>query len=103
MLLIGRAAWAGFQRGYIYEASGCFYVRYWTTEIIEGRAQRVQRSEKLCEKNDKYYARTAKAVKLLRDDFMHKLNQGAGQPSCSKSCSRYARCGLLGEAIPAVL
>jgi integrase len=63
------------QRGYIYEASGCFYVRYWTTEIVDGRAERVQRSEKLCEKSDKHYARNAKAVKLLRDDFMHKHNQ----------------------------
>ena len=63
------------QRGYIYEASGSFYVRYWTVEIVDGRSQRVQRSERLCERNDKYYARNAKAVKLLRDDFMHKLNQ----------------------------
>jgi integrase len=63
------------QKGYLYEASGSFYVRYWATEIVDGRAQRVQRSERLCEKNDKYYARNAKAVKLLRDDFMHKQNQ----------------------------
>jgi integrase len=63
------------QRGYIYEASGCFYVRYWTTEIVDGQPQRVQRSEKLCEKSDKHYARNSKAVKLLRDDFMHKQNQ----------------------------
>jgi integrase len=29
----------------------------------------------LCDKSDRYYSRTAKSVKLLRDDFMHKLNQ----------------------------
>jgi integrase len=75
------------QRGYIYEASGCFYVRYWTTEIVDGRSQRVQRSEKLCEKNDKYYARTSKAVKLLRDDFMHKQNQ---QQNSNRAVNRAA-------------
>jgi len=63
------------QRGYIYEASGCFYVRYWTEEIVDGRSQRVQRSERLCEKSDKHYARNSKAVRLLRDDFMNKRNQ----------------------------
>ncbi|MGE5734163.1 MAG: hypothetical protein ACM34E_03635, partial [Acidobacteriota bacterium] len=63
------------QKGYLYEASDSFYVRYWATEIVDGRSQRVQRSERLCEKNDKYYGRNAKAVKLLRDDFMHKQNQ----------------------------
>jgi integrase len=66
------------QRGYLYEASGSFYVRYYTGRTIQNKkGVRVpeQLSHRLCEKNDKYYARTAKAVKLLRDDFMHKLNQ----------------------------
>jgi integrase len=72
---VGEGGVGRIQRGYIYEASGCFYVRYWATAIVDGRARRVQRSERLCEKNHKYYARTAKAVKLLRDDFMYRLNQ----------------------------
>lgn len=63
------------QRGYIYEASGCFYVRYWAEEIVDGRSQRVQRSERLCEKSDKYYSRNSKAVKLLCADLMNKRNQ----------------------------
>lgn len=66
------------QRGYLYEASGSFYVRYWTAEIVDGQTQRVQRSEKLCEKNDKYYGLNAKSVKLLRDEFMNKRNQQSG-------------------------
>jgi integrase len=78
-LLFCSCTWEGhmgrIQRGYIYEASRCFYVRYWTTEIVDGSSQRVQRSERLCEKSDKYYARNSKAVKLLGADFMHKVNQ----------------------------
>jgi hypothetical protein len=50
-------------------------VRYWTEEIVDGRSQRVQRSQRLCEKSDKYYGRNSKAVKLLRDDLMNKRNQ----------------------------
>lgn len=73
------------QRGYVYEASGSFYVRYWATEIVNGQPQRVQHSEKLCEKNHKYYARNAKAVKLLRDDFMNKLNQQNGPHAANRA------------------
>jgi hypothetical protein len=73
------------QRGYVYEASGSFYVRYWATEIVNGQQRRVQRSEKLCEKNNKYYARNAKAVKLLRDEFMNKLNQRHGHRAVNQA------------------
>jgi integrase len=71
------------QAGYVYEASGAFFVRYYVTSIVDGAAQRVQRSERLCEKNDKYYARNAKAVKLLRNEFMQRVNtqQASGRPS----------------------
>lgn len=62
------------QSGHIYEASGAFYCRYWATEIVDGQAQRVQRSKRLCEKNEKYYARNAKSVKLLRNEFMQRIN-----------------------------
>jgi hypothetical protein len=43
----------------------------------------MQRSQRLCEKNDKYYARNAKAVKLLRNEYMQKINaeQGSGPAS----------------------
>lgn len=63
------------QSGYIYEASGAFFCRYWTTEIVSGQPQRVQRSHRLCDKTDEHYARNAKAVKLLRDKFMLTVNE----------------------------
>src|ERR1039458_6853866 len=62
------------QQGYIYESSGAFFVRYYITEIVDGNPVRVQRSHRLCEKSEKYYARNAKSVKLLRNDFMQKVN-----------------------------
>jgi integrase len=63
------------QNGYLYEASGAFFVRYYARKIIDGTVQRVQSSHRLCEKNDKYYALNAKAVKLLRNEFMATVNQ----------------------------
>jgi hypothetical protein len=54
------------QTGHVYEASGAFYVRFYN------RAK--QASHWLCGKNDKYYSRTCKAVKLLRDQFMSTIN-----------------------------
>ncbi len=62
------------QKGHIYEASGAFYVRYWATEIVARHPKRVQRSERLCFKDEKHYAVKAKAVKLLRDKFMLMVN-----------------------------
>jgi integrase len=65
----------GHQTGYIFEsASGAFHVRYYTTEIIEGQPKRVQKSHLLCRKDQKHYSTTCKAVKLLRDEFMRKIN-----------------------------
>lgn len=69
------------QRGYLYEASGSFYVRYYTGGTVKnkkGETVPEQISHRLCEKSDKYYGRNAKAVKLLRDDFMNKVNQQQG-------------------------
>jgi integrase len=56
------------QRGYVYEASGRFYIRY--------RTDGVQKSEPLCEKTAKNYGVKAKSVQLLRDEFMLKVNTG---------------------------
>ncbi len=58
--------------GTIYEASGSFYVRYVTGTTVSknGKPRPVQKSHRLCDKNDKYYSSKAKAVKLLRDQFM---------------------------------
>ena len=63
------------QSGHIFEsASGAFHVRYYTTEIVDGQARRVQRSHLLCHKDDKHYSTKCKAVKLLRDEFMRRVN-----------------------------
>ena len=47
---------ARFQRGYVYEASNAFHVRYWSTELRNGKAVRVQKSERLCAKDDKHHS-----------------------------------------------
>jgi hypothetical protein len=63
------------QTGYIFESSsGAFHVRYYTTEIVDGQAKRVQKSHLLCRKDNKHFSRTCKAVKLLRDEFMRTVN-----------------------------
>lgn len=63
------------QTGYIFESSsGAFHVRYYTTEIVDGQPKRVQRSHLLCRKDDKHFSKTCKAVKLLRDEEMRKVN-----------------------------
>jgi integrase len=63
------------QTGYIFEsASGAFHIRYYTTEIVDGQPQRVQKSHLLCRKDNKYFSKTCKAVKLKRDDFMRTIN-----------------------------
>jgi len=67
------------QRGFIYEASKVFYVRYCTTEIVDGQPKRVQRSHRLIEKGGKYTTISCKAVKDLRDDFMRTVNQQEGK------------------------
>src|SRR5919108_5906244 len=63
------------QTGHIFEStSGRFYVRYYDTEIVDGKPRRVQKSQFLCRKDDKHFSRTCKGVKLLRDDFMRSIN-----------------------------
>src|SRR5438034_3940707 len=63
------------QSGHIIEsASGAFHVRFYATEIVDGSARRVQRSHLLCHKDNKHYSTKCKAVKLLRDEFMRRVN-----------------------------
>ncbi len=78
------------QRGRIYERSGAFYVQYRVTEIINGAPKRVQRSQRLCDKSDKYYSKNAKAVKLLCNEFMHKINS---QQASSRSIQQDMQIG----------
>ncbi len=56
------------QRGYVYHASGSFFVRYYDS----GQ----QLSHRLCSKDDKHYSRTCRAVKMLADEFMQTVNAG---------------------------
>jgi hypothetical protein len=62
--------------GMIYESSGSFYVRYSVgmTFNKNGKPRPIQKSHRLCEKNDKYYSSKAREVKLLRDAFMLTVN-----------------------------
>jgi len=63
-----------YQSGYVYEASGAFFVRYYVTEIVDGKPARVQSSYRLCAKDDKHHSRTCKAVKQLAADRMAEVN-----------------------------
>lgn len=72
---------ARFQRGYVYEASNAFHVRYWITEFRDGKAVRVQKSERLCAKDDKHFSARSKAVQMLATEVMQRVNALAGQQS----------------------
>jgi len=56
------------QRGYVYEASGAFFVRYYSSGN--------QVSDRLSSKENKYYSCTCREVKMLRDEFMQTVNAG---------------------------
>jgi len=64
------------QRGYVYEAFNAFHVRYYTTEIVDGKPKRLQRSHRLCTKdrNTGQGSKTAKAVQALAADHMRTIN-----------------------------
>ena len=63
-------------QGTIYESSGSFYVRYSVGMTVSknGKPRPIQKSHRLCGKNDKYYSSKAREVKLLRDAFMLTVN-----------------------------
>jgi hypothetical protein len=63
-----------YPQGYIYEASGAFFVRYYSTAIVNGKAERVQRSHRLCSKDDKHHSRTCKPVRQKCEEYMHGIN-----------------------------
>jgi integrase len=60
------------QTGQLFESNGAFYVRYYK----EGK--RV--AHRLCSKDKEHYAADCKAVKLLRDGHMLKVNSGVADP-----------------------
>jgi hypothetical protein len=68
------------QQGHIYERFGAFHVRYYKTELVDGKLARVQKSKRLCAKDDRRYkSSTCKAVKDARADFM-KANVNGARP-----------------------
>src|SRR5579862_481039 len=60
------------QKGHIYEAFNAFHVRYYTTEIVDGKPKRVQRSHRLC--LSKRLTKGSDAVKRKCDEFMRGIN-----------------------------
>jgi integrase len=82
MIGILTMSWGGhmsrYQSGHIYEASGAFFVRYYVSEIVDGKPTRVQRSYRLCDKDQKYHSRTCKAVKQKSAEHMETVNANAG-------------------------
>ncbi len=66
-----------YQSGHIYEASGAFFLRYYVSAIVDGKATRVQRSYRLCGKDDRYHSRTCKAVKQKAAEHMDTVNANA--------------------------
>lgn len=66
-----------YQSGHIYEASGAFFVRYYVSAIVDGKATRVQRSYRLCGKDDRHHSRTCKAVKQKAAEHMDTVNANA--------------------------
>lgn len=67
------------QRGYIFEASGAFHVRFY--ETVAG--ERKQKSHMLCRKdrNTGHGSESAKAVRQLCEDFMRTVNSETPTPS----------------------
>jgi hypothetical protein len=64
-----------FQTGHIYEASGSFFVRFRVVEITpDGQTKRVQRSHRLCFKDERHPSTTSKAVRLLAAEHMAAVN-----------------------------
>jgi integrase len=67
-----------FQQGHIYEAFNAFHVRYYQTEIIDGQPKRVQRSHRLCAKDQKHHSRACKPVRQKCQEFMDGINAQIG-------------------------
>jgi integrase len=70
------------QRGYIYEASNAFHVRYYVTEIVEGKPVKKQRSHRLCTKDRStgHGSPSAMAVRSLCENFMRTINEREHTP-----------------------
>jgi integrase len=63
-----------YQTGSVYERCGAFFIRYYRTELRAGQLKRTQRMEHLCDKDDKHYSKTCRAVRQKQEEFMHAVN-----------------------------
>jgi integrase len=63
-----------FQTGHIYEASGSFFIRFRVIELVDGQTKRVQRSHRLCFKDERHTSKTCKAVRQLAAERMAEVN-----------------------------
>ena len=59
-----------YQRGHVFEQHSAFHVRYYTTEVIDGQPKRLQRSERLCSKDNKHHSTKCKPVQQLAAGVM---------------------------------
>ena len=69
---------ARFQDGSIFESYGAFRIKYYQTEMREGKPIRVHKTHKLCQKDASHYSATCKTVKKLAHGFMVGVNAKDG-------------------------
>lgn len=67
-----------YQRGHIFEQHGSFHVRFYINEIVDGQPKRVQRSERLCSKDNKHHSTKCKPVQQLAAGVMERVNARSG-------------------------
>ena len=66
------------QAGYLYKTSGGWHVRYWITELKDGKPVRVQKSQKLCDAEVNHEKVTKSYAKDRRDEYMKGINALSG-------------------------
>jgi integrase len=67
-----------YQNGHVFKAHGAFHVRYYVTEIVDGQPKRLQRSERLCSKDNRHHSTKCKPVQQLAAQVMERINALAG-------------------------
>jgi integrase len=75
--ILQRDYFGSMAHGSIIEASGVFYLRYstGTTLSAAGKPRPIQKTHRLCSKDDKHHSTKCKAVRHLADTFMLGINQ----------------------------
>jgi len=64
--------------GVRFSCNGAFHNRYYVTELVNGKPERVQKSVRLCSKDDKHHSTTCKAVQEKAADVMKRVNSTSG-------------------------